>query len=107
MSDGLLWLIVENVGDESAHRITVRFSRKLMGLGGDVEVSALPLFQDLGFLAAGKRHRIVLDRADRQLRGRRSHVFTAVVEFEDDRGRSHTTKQRHNLGIYAAYPTTP
>ena len=107
LDDGLLWLIVENVGDESAHRISVRFSRKLMGLGGDVEVSDLPLFNDLGFLAPGKHHRIVLDRADLFLTGRRTHVFTAVVSFEDDRGRPHTTKARHNLAIYKEYPTTP
>ena len=105
--DGLVWLIVENIGDASAHKISVRFSRKLMGLGGDVEVSALPLFEDLGFLAPGKSHRIVLDRADLVLSGRRSYVFTAVVDFQDDRGRDHTTRTRHNLGIYKAYPTTP
>jgi len=107
LADGLLWLIVENVGDEPAHRISVRFSRRLMGLGGSVEISALPLFQDLGFLGPGRNHRVVLDRADLHLRNRRRHVFTAVVEFHDDRGRSQTTKQRHNLDIYQEYPTTP
>lgn len=107
LADGLLWLSVENIGDEPAHRISVRFSRRLMGLGGSVEISALALFQDLGFLAPGGSHRIVLDRADLHLRNRRRHVFTAVVEFQDDGGRLHTTKQRHNLDIYKEYPTTP
>lgn len=107
LEKGLVWLIVENVGDASAHRISVRFSRRLMGLGGQVEVSALPLFKDLGFLAAGKSHRIVLDRADLVLSGRRSYVFTAIVDFQDDRGRKHTSKARHNLGIYQQYPTSP
>lgn len=107
LADGLLWLIVENVGDEPAHKISVRFSRVLMGLGGSVEISALPLFRDLGFLAPGKSHRVVLDRADLHLRGRRRHVFTAVVEFSDGRGRSLSSRQRHNLDIYREYPTTP
>ncbi len=107
LEDGLIWLIVENVGDASAHKISVRFSRKLMGLGGSIEVSALPLFKDLGFLPAAKNHRIVLDRADLVLTGRRSYVFTAIVDFQDDQGKAHTTRARHNLGIYTEYPTTP
>lgn len=108
--DGLLWISLVNLGDEPAHDISVRFSRKVIGIGATA-YHTLELFRDVGFLAPGRGHRVVLDRTGDHLRTLRERGvdpdFTATTTFHDDRGRAHTSTARHNLAIYDVYPTTP
>ena len=60
---GLLFLAVRNIGDRPALDVTTTFNRKLLGLGGGTDVSALPLFRNIPFLAPNKEIRTLLDTA--------------------------------------------
>ena len=58
---GMLFLAVENLSDAPARRVSVTFDRRLLGVGGRTDVSALPLFRNIEFLAPGKAIRTFLD----------------------------------------------
>ena len=42
--DGLLFISVENIGDQPALKVSVQFDQKIMGVEGGQEISALSLF---------------------------------------------------------------
>ena len=54
---GLLFISVNNIGTRPAIGVSVRFNKKLLGLGGTKEVSALAVFDNIEFL--GPRREIV------------------------------------------------
>lgn len=61
--DGLLFLSLRNIGARPAVQVSVRFDRPIVGLEGEREISALPLFTNLEFLAPGREIRTFLDRS--------------------------------------------
>ena len=60
---GLLFLVVENLGESPAHNVRVRFEQPLHGLGGERRIDRLQIFRRLEFLAPHRRIAVFLDRA--------------------------------------------
>jgi hypothetical protein len=98
-------LVLANCGNAVATGVRVEFSRTLMGLGGSLDVSALPVFAHLGVLRPGKSLRIFWDSAPSLLQsGERASPFTATVSWnERSRPRQHAQYQ-HDLSIYRHWP---
>src|ERR687897_2447934 len=61
---GLLFLVLENLGDRPAHSVRVKFDRPFSGVGGAKRMDRLALFRKLEFLAPYKSIEIFLDRSD-------------------------------------------
>ena len=60
---GLLFLVVENLGDRPAHWVRIKFDRPVSGLGGAKKMHRLALFRKLEFLAPHKPIEVFLDRS--------------------------------------------
>lgn len=98
--DGLLFLAVSNIGDAPALAVSCRFRRKLRGLGGTKDVSKLPLFENIAFLAPGREIRTLLDSsASYFARGEPTDVRVAT-RYSDADGRSYESSVVHDLAIY-------
>jgi hypothetical protein len=97
---GLLFLVVRNIGERPALDVATTFDRKLVGLGGSKEVSALPLFRNIAFLAPAKEIRTLLDSAGSWFARRRATKITARVTYRDPDGKEYAGTMRHDLEIY-------
>jgi hypothetical protein len=98
-------LIVANCGDAVATEIRVEFSRVLLGVGGSVDMSALPLFKRLGVLRPGRALRIFWDAAPTLVTGRgQAPSFVATVSWNERCGPRQRAEYHHDLSIYRQWP---
>src|SRR5437763_2178405 len=97
---GTLSIAIKNVGTRPAFGVRVEFSHKLMGVGGRVEVSALPLFSALEFLPGGKEITTFLDSSASYYGSKQPLQITARIAYKDASGAKLTNTIRHNLEIY-------
>jgi hypothetical protein len=98
--DGLFFLCVRNIGEKPAYKVLVNFDERILGLDGTREISALPLFRNIEFLAPGREIRTFLDSSSAYFgRGEPEHI-TAKVSFQGDDGTIHTRTLHHGLEIY-------
>lgn len=102
--NGAFVLVMHNIGSGPAFRPRVDFSRDLIGVGGEVVVSDLPIWQRLGLLAPDKSIRVFLDSAALVLRRKGSKRFRATVTYEDDDGKGHKHTYEHDLEAYRQMP---
>lgn len=98
-------LVLLNIGQDVAFRPRVGFSRKLVGAGGGVLVSDLPLWSSLTLLVPGRRIEVFLDAAELVLsRGPESGRFTATISYADADGRDFKHAYDHDLSAYRELP---
>ena len=101
---GAFVLVLENIGTAPAFRPRVDFSHKLIGSGGEVVISELPIWQRLGLLPPGKSIRVFLDAAALVYRRKGARRFRATVTFDDEAGNTHKRSYDHDLDAYAQMP---
>jgi hypothetical protein len=97
---GLLFLSVRNIGDRPAVGVSVRFDRPLVGVEGTKEISALPLFRRLAFLAPGREIAAFLDSSASYFARRQPARFTAEISYRDREGRRYEAAIKHDLSVY-------
>jgi hypothetical protein len=97
---GLLFVTLRNIGGLPAYRVSVRFGEPILGLGGEKEVSALPLFRNTEFLAPGKEIGTFMDTAASYFGREQPTRIEAEVSWFDQEGERHTATIRHDLEIY-------
>lgn len=109
VADGRAHLVLTNCGDAVATDVRVTFSRPLVGVGGSVVLSELPLFTKLGVLRPGILLRLFWDAAPALLAGRESQPFEATVTWTEAgiarRVRRRAT-YRHDPAIFRVWPTS-
>lgn len=103
-SGGAFTLVLGNIGRAPAFHPRVEFSRKLVGSGGEVVISELPIWQRLGLLPPGKSIRVFLDAAGLVFRRKGSRRFKATVTYRDDAGHSYRHTYDHDLDAYLGMP---
>jgi hypothetical protein len=97
---GLLWLVVANIGERPALAAQVRFDKPFRGLDGAVEVSALRLFRRIEFLPPGKEIRTLLDASSAYFARKEPTKLAATIAFRDDAGQGYERRVVHDLAIY-------
>jgi hypothetical protein len=97
---GLLSISIKNIGTRPAFAVRVRFSHKLMGCPGAVDISARPLFHALEFLPGGKDISTILDTNVSYFRSKQPLKITADISYHDSHGNKFSNTIRHNLEIY-------
>jgi hypothetical protein len=97
---GLLSISLKNIGARPAFAVRVRFSHKLMGCAGSVDISALPLFRALEFLPGGKDISTILDSTVSYFRSKQPAQITTDISYRDSHGNKFSNTIRHNLEIY-------
>ncbi|MDR7420369.1 MAG: hypothetical protein QN178_15820 [Armatimonadota bacterium] len=99
---GLLFLAIRNIGARPVTAVSVSFDQPVVGLGGTREVSAMPLFRRVEFLAPGREIRTLLDSAASYFARGQPERIASRITYRDERGRSRTIATHHDLGIYKA-----
>jgi hypothetical protein len=97
---GLLFVSIQNIGERPALNVSVEFDRPLVGLGGRRQISDLPLFKNLEFLAPRKAITAFLDTAGAYFARREPTKIFARIAFHDSEGRAYGREIRHDLEIY-------
>jgi hypothetical protein len=101
---GLLFLVLENLGEQPAHTIRVRFGAPLTGLGGERRIDRLQLFRRLEFLGPGREVRVLLDRSALFFAREQQTAFEVRVSWRNDEGVRRSRTIRHDLGAYRDFP---
>ncbi len=97
---GLLFISIKNIGDQPAFAVRVQFSSRLMGVGGTREISALPLFHNLEFLAPQKEIVTFFDTSASYFCSGQATNISARITARDSNGARRVVTIRHNLEIY-------
>jgi hypothetical protein len=97
---GLLSIALINLAAQPASRVSVTFSPAFKGLGGTLDVSALRLFQQVEFLAPGKRIEAFIDTAEAYFRRREPTRIEALITHYGDDGQVRRHRIFHDLAIY-------
>jgi hypothetical protein len=101
---GLLFLVLENVGDAPAHVVRARFDGPLNGLGGARRIDRLQLFRRLEFLGPRRRIRVFLDRSALFFAREDRTGFEVRLTWRTDDGKRSSRTIRHDLGAYRDFP---
>jgi hypothetical protein len=98
-------LVLANCGDAVATDVQVKFSRGLVGLGGSLRISELPIFTKLGVLRPGRAVRVFWDAASALL-SQKGHAapFVATVSWSERLRSRQQVEYRHDLSIYRQLP---
>ena len=105
--EGLLFVAVSNIGAAPAFRVSCEFSSRLRGLGGERDVSELPLFRNIGFLAPGREIRTLLDSSAAYFARDEPTKVSVTTTYSDSAGRSFETPVEHDLAIYRELAYVP
>ena len=98
--DGLLHAVVANIGERPALKVSCRFEPAFHGLGGSVEVSRLPLFRNIEYLAPGKEIRTLVDSSAAYFARKEPTKLEVAVTYRDEDGARRQATIAHDLGIY-------
>ena len=101
---GLFFLVLENLGDEPAHAVRVRFDGPLSGLGGERRIDRLQLFRRLELLGPRRRIHVFLDRSASFFARGEPTAFGVVLSWRTDRGERRSRELRHDLAAYRDFP---
>jgi len=97
---GLLYATVANIGERPALKVSCRFEPAFHGLGGTVEISRLPLFRNIEYLAPSKEIRALVDTSAAYFARREPTKLEVTVTYRDESGTRRGATIRHDLGIY-------
>jgi hypothetical protein len=106
---GLLHVAVINISDAPATEVTVSFDLPFRGLNGEVEVSSLPMFRRIAFLAPHKRIETLVDTSAAYFERDEPTAIVATIGYRDAADRAHQRRIAHDLLIYRdiAYVVSP
>jgi hypothetical protein len=97
---GLLFLVVENLGDRPAHAVRIKFDQPFSGVGGAKKMQRLALFRKLEFLAPHKAIEVFLDRSAAYFARDEPTQLTAAISWRTPEGARCGTTVHHDLEIY-------
>src|SRR5688500_190485 len=97
---GLLFLVVENLGDRPAHSVRIKFDQPFSGIGGVKKMQRLALFRKLEFLAPHKPIEVFLDRSASYFARDEPTQLAVAISWRTPEGARCSTTVHHDLEIY-------
>ena len=97
---GLFFIGVKNIGEKSAHKISVKFDKPLYGVGGLKEVSSLRLFKNIEFLPPQKEIETFLDHSSSYFQRKEPTQLKTEISYKDSQGNKYLNSLKHDLRIY-------
>jgi hypothetical protein len=98
--DGLFFISIINIGEKPVYEVSVKFDQRIYGIEGTKEISALPLFQNIEFLAPHKEITTFLDSSRSYFSRGGPAKISARISYRDSKGVKQTNTINHNLEIY-------
>lgn len=100
VEDGLLSVVLKNIGAASAYGVVTRFDHPFHGLGGRKNIADLALFRSLAFVPPGKTFVQLVDHVGAYFARREPRRLEVTVTYADRDGRTYTDVMPHDLDIY-------
>ena len=97
---GKLWFVLANDSNRPAFHVSVDFEQTIRGAGGDLDVSGLPIFRNLGLLRRGRDVRVFVDVAPHFFAREKVHELRARVSWESREGKRFAQRFRHDLTVW-------
>ena len=97
---GFFHVSIRNIGDRPAIGISVKFNKKITGLGGRKEISELPVFNNIEFLGPGREIVIFLDSSHSYFSRKQPAKITARIAYSDAAKTTYEGTINHDLEIY-------
>ena len=97
---GLLFIVLKNIGERSAYRVTTSFDELLLGLEGQKRISEMQLFKRVEFMPPGKEFRQLVDPVTVLVRQQRLGKVGVTISYADGQGQSFSERIVHDLCIY-------
>jgi hypothetical protein len=104
---GMFHISVNNIGDRPALGVRVSFNKKIVGLDGTKEISALPLFQNIEFLGPKREIVTFIDASSSYFKRKQPTKIIARVSYNDSDKQKYECTINHNLEIYRELPYLP
>jgi hypothetical protein len=101
--DGLLFIILENIGYAPAYGLSVKFDKKVIG-HLDRQIDAMNVFTALAYMPPGKKFQIFVDSFKSYLAKEQPLIVNISLRYSDKFHRSHSESIMHNLSIYKDLP---
>ena len=98
--EGLFFISIENIGDRPALKVSSTFNKKIFGVGGSEEISALPLFRNIEFMAPRKKIVTFVDTSTAYFQRQEPTQLMVTIAFKDSNGKLYKTTIPHDLEIY-------
>jgi len=98
--DGMLFVVVQNIGSQPAVRVHVAFDPPFKGLGGMASIPDLPLFRNIEFLAPSRSICTLLDSSAAYFARQEPEQITATASYSDRSGQKFSSTMLHDLAIY-------
>src|ERR1051325_5018776 len=99
-ADGLFFIAIKNISANPAYDVSVKFDKEFTGVEGTKNISALPLFRKIPFLAPNKEITAYLDNSASYFRRKQPTKIVASLIWKDASGARHSAAIRHDLAIY-------
>jgi len=97
---GLFHISIKNIGDRPAVGVSIKFDKKILGLGGSKEISALPLFRNIEFLGPDREIVTLLDTSHSYFARKQPTKISARITYSDAAKQKYETTVNHDLEIY-------
>jgi len=100
----MLHLALRNIGQRPAIATSVKFDKKIVGLGGAKEISALPVFQRVEFLGPGREILVFVDQSHSYFTRKQPTKISARISYSDSEKQKYDATINHDLEIYRELP---
>lgn len=97
---GLLYISVNNIGNRPAISVSVKFDKKIVGLGGSREISTLALFKNIEFLGPQREIVSLLDSSSSFFKRKQPTKISALITYQDLEKHRYEISIKHDLEIY-------
>ena len=98
--EGLLFIVIENIGNDSAYNTSVKFNKKILGMQKTKNISSLRIFQTLKFLPPGKKIKMLVDLFQFYLACNQPMKISTVIFFRNKSEQRFQNSIQHDLSIY-------
>ena len=97
---GLLYISVNNIGNRPAISVSVKFDKKIVGLGGSREISTQAVFRNIEFLGPHREIVSLLDSSSSYFKRKQPTKISALITYQDFEKRRYEISIKHDLEIY-------
>jgi hypothetical protein len=102
--NGILYIMIENIGPSSAYRVSIKFDKEIAGVEGEKVISAMKIFNHIEFLPPHKKIRIFVDTFVSYILRKQPLIIEATVIYSNKNNREFQNVIKHDLSIYKDFP---
>lgn len=102
--DRCFYFVLVNISDRSMRNIQVSFRRKVFGMGGAVNIAALPIWTTLGIMPPGKQIEVTIDRDTVFFANNPAGPVAVSISYQDGEGVTWRAQVSHDFGSYRDFP---